>query len=72
MTQRRLAGKRCRAVRFINTRNGPVRRGAHGTIRYEMDNLGRHMVFVTWDRGIEGYVFPEEIELLIARERLAA
>ncbi len=74
MMQRRLAGKRCRAVRFINTPNGPVRRDDHGTIRHEMDNLGRHMLFVTWHNGLEGYVFPREIELLTETEggRIAA
>lgn len=72
MTQRILRGKRCRTVRLLNTPNGRIQRGAHGTIRHEMENLGRHIVFVAWDDGSDGYVFPEEIELLTTDERIAA
>ena len=72
MTQHRLAGQRCRAVRFINTHGGQVQRDTHGTVRHELDNLDRHIVFVAWDHGVDGYVFPREIELLTADERIAA
>ena len=72
MIQHRLTGKRCRAVRLINTQDGRVLRGARGTIRHEMENLGRHLVFVSWDDGPIGYVFPNEIELLTIKDRIAA
>ena len=72
MLQQSLAGKRCRAVRFINTHNGPVPRNTQGTIRHDMDNLDRHMVFVAWDHGLEEYVFLREIELLTKTALIAA
>ncbi|MGE0821202.1 MAG: hypothetical protein AB7G75_10180 [Candidatus Binatia bacterium] len=72
MVQRKLAGRRCRAIRFLNTQYGPVPLHTQGTIRHETNNLGRHIVFVSWDHGLEGYVFPREIELLNKNTRVAA
>jgi uncharacterized protein (UPF0276 family) len=72
MAQRRLAGRRCRTVQLINTHSGPVQRGTYGTIRHEMYNLGRRIVFVAWDTGLDAYVFPKEIEILAEEERIAA
>jgi hypothetical protein len=28
---------------------------------YEMDNLGRHLILVNWDRGFSVPVFPNEV-----------
>jgi hypothetical protein len=35
-----------------------------GTIRYETENLGRHLVNVHWDNGLRLNVFPDEIEII--------
>ena len=32
-----------------------------GTIEAEIDNLGRHLIAVRWDNGVQMYVFPDEI-----------
>jgi hypothetical protein len=72
MVYRTHAGARCRTVQHINTRDGLLSRDTHGTIRYEMDNLDRRLVFVDWDNGMSVPVFPGEIEILGQPERLAA
>jgi len=72
MIDRKHAGTRCCTVRHIMTRDGLLRCDTHGTIRYEMDNLGRHLVFVEWDNGMDVFMFPEEIEICGPPERLAA
>jgi hypothetical protein len=64
MIQQKLAGKRCRALQPISMHQGRLQRDTHGTIRHELDNLDRHLIFVNWDNGIDGFVFPREIELL--------
>ncbi|MGH7961167.1 MAG: hypothetical protein ACRERD_04980 [Candidatus Binatia bacterium] len=61
-------GARCRALQHINTVKGTLPRGSFGTIRYEMDNLGRRLVLVDWDTGISVPVFPPEIEMLLQEE----
>jgi len=72
MIDHKHAGTRCRTVRHITTRDGLLHCDTHGTIRYEMDNLGRCLVFVEWDNGMDVLVFPEEIEIFEQLERLAA
>ena len=72
MIHRNYAGTRCRTVRYITTRDGPLRCDTRGTIRYEMDNLDRRLVFVEWDNGMSVPVFPGEIEICGQPERLAA
>jgi hypothetical protein len=37
-----------------------------------MNNLGRRLVFVDWDKGMKVLVFAEEIEILEQLEGLAA
>jgi hypothetical protein len=59
-------GNRCRTNRLIRTHAGNVPPSALGTIVSEIDNLGRHMVQVLWDGGFCAYVFPEEIEIVVA------
>jgi hypothetical protein len=72
MVDRTYAGARCRTVRHINTHHGLLPRDTQGTIRYEMDNLDRHLVFVDWDNAMNVLVFAEEIEILRHPDRLAA
>jgi hypothetical protein len=65
MTDHARAGMRCRTVRFVRTVAGDLRRDAQGTIRYEIENLDRHLVLVDWDLGFTVPVFPHEIEVLV-------
>ncbi|MCS6927795.1 MAG: hypothetical protein NZ578_18035 [Candidatus Binatia bacterium] len=64
MVNRSRAGMRCRAIRLIRTVKGDFPKGSWGTVCYEMDNLGRHLVLVAWDKGITVPVFPDEIEIV--------
>ena len=66
------AGARCRTVRHLNTRDGPLACDPHGTIQYEMNNLDRRLVFVVWDNDMQVLVFAEEIEILRQPGGLAA
>ncbi|HJY84770.1 MAG TPA: hypothetical protein VKK81_27265 [Candidatus Binatia bacterium] len=62
------AGVRCHTVCHLNTVEGLLRRGSRGTIRYELDNLDRRLVFVDWDNGMKVPVFPYEIAMLALKE----
>jgi hypothetical protein len=64
MMDRTYARAHCRTVRHINTRDGLLPRDTQGTIRYEMDNVDRRLIFVDWDNGMDVLVFAEEIEIL--------
>jgi hypothetical protein len=57
-------GSRCRTNRLIRTHAGTVPPAAVGTVLFELDNLGRHMLRVRWDDGLCAYVFPDEIEIV--------
>lgn len=57
------SGWRCRTMRYLNTVEGALLRNSGGVIRYEVENLGRHLVFVNWDNGMSVSVFPHEIEI---------
>ena len=72
MVDRTYAGARCRTVRHINTHNGLLPRDTQGTIRYEMDNVDRRLVFVDWDNDMNILMFAEEIEILRQPQSLAA
>jgi hypothetical protein len=48
---------------LIRTVKGNLPRDSHGTVVYEMENLGRHLILVNWDMGISVPVFPDEIEM---------
>ena len=72
MVDRTHAGLRCRLVRHLNTRDGLLRRDTCGTVQYEMDNLGRHLVFVDWDNGMTTPVFAQEVEIDVLRVAAAA
>jgi len=69
MMDRSHAGIRCRTRRHVSTAEGMLPRHSHGTIRYELDNLDRRLVFIDWDNGMTVLVFPHEIEVL-EEERL--
>ncbi|HKA54716.1 MAG TPA: hypothetical protein VKJ47_13740 [Candidatus Binatia bacterium] len=62
MIDRTHAGWRCHTQRLIRTVKGDLPRGSQGTIVYETENLGRQLIFVSWDTGIAVPVFPDEIE----------
>jgi hypothetical protein len=63
MIDRTSTGCRCHTRRPIRTVKGDLPRGSRGTVVYEMDSLGRHLILVNWDTGISVPVFPHEIEL---------
>jgi hypothetical protein len=63
MIDRTHTGVRCHARLLLRTVKGILPRESPGTVVYEMDNLGRHLIVVTWDTGITVPVFPDEIEL---------
>lgn len=68
MINRGRAGMRCRATRLIRTVKGDFPKGAWGTVCYEMENLGRQLVLVAWDKGTTVPVFPDEIEIISFEE----
>jgi hypothetical protein len=61
-----LQGMKCRAVRDIRSYQGMVSASTEGTIRYELENLGRHLINVQWDNGLRLNVFPNEIKIIDA------
>ncbi len=76
MINRKHAGIRCHTRHLIRTVKGNLPRDSHGTVVYEMENLGRHLILVNWDMGISVPVFPDEIEMsppsMTVSERVAA
>jgi hypothetical protein len=63
MLDRTRAGFRCHTLQRLRTVLGALPRGSQGTVAYEMDNLGRHLILVHWDQGFSVPVFPDEVEL---------
>jgi len=63
MLDRTHAGFRCYTRQLLRTVQGDLPRGSQGTVAYEMDNLGRHLILVNWDQGFSVPVFPDEVEL---------
>jgi hypothetical protein len=59
-----LAGSRCRATKEIRSHQGVTGRFTEGTIQYDIDNCGRHLIRVSWDNGITDYAYPFEIEII--------
>ena len=64
MVDTSLTGTRCRATKGIRSYQGLVRQYSEGTIQYNINNLGRHLISVQWDNGVIDYVYPLEIEIL--------
>jgi len=57
-------GTQCRAVVDIQSYQGMVRTSTEGTIRYGIENLGRHLINFYWGNGLRLNVFPNEIEII--------
>ena len=72
MIDRTHSGQNCRTTRHLTTRDGRLPRDTQGTIQYEMENLGRHLVFVKWENGMSTPVFIDEIELCGGAVSMAA
>lgn len=62
-------GTRCRTTRFVRTVQEDLPRDTQGTIRYEIENLERHLVLVDWDLRLTVPVFPHEIALCAGADR---
>ncbi|HXV83991.1 MAG TPA: hypothetical protein VEG60_29415 [Candidatus Binatia bacterium] len=58
------SGQRVRAKRMIRSFAGIIPPRSHGTIRYEIETLGRQLIMVEWDAGPSTYAFADEIEIL--------
>jgi hypothetical protein len=63
MLDRTHAGSRCHTLHLVRTVKGDLPRGSQRTVIHEMENLGRRLVFVHWDKGIIVPAFPNEIEV---------
>ena len=63
MLDRTHAGFRCHTLQLLRTVQGDLPRGSQGTVAYEMDNLGRHLILGHWDQGFSVPVFPDEVEV---------
>ena len=59
-----LEGRKCRAVRDIRSYQGTVSASMEGTIQYEIENVGRHLINVRWENGLRLNIFPNEIEII--------
>ncbi len=66
-----LMGRRCRATNEIRSHQGLTRRFTEGTIQYDLDNIGRHLLSVEWENGVTDYVYPFEIEIIDEDEPLS-
>jgi hypothetical protein len=62
MIDRTQSGVRCHIRHSVRTVQGELPRDSQGTVLYETDNLGRHLILVHWDNGLRVPVFPGEIE----------
>ena len=58
-----MLGQRCHAMRSIRGHQGLITARAQGTVEGEISNLGRQLIAVRWDNGLQMYVFPDEIEI---------
>ncbi len=67
-----LTGRRCRTTKEIRSHQGLTRRFTEGTIQYDLENIGRHLLSVEWDSGVTDYVYPFEIEILDEEEPCSA
>lgn len=56
-------GQRRQATRNIRGHQGLITAHMQGTIEAEISNLGRHLIAVRWDNGLQMYVFPDDIEV---------
>jgi hypothetical protein len=63
MIDRTHTGVRCHTCSLIRTVKGDLPRHSSGTVLYAMENLGRLLILVDWDKGFVVPVFPAEITL---------
>jgi hypothetical protein len=63
-----LKGLRCRTTREVRSHRALIEKSTAGTIRHEIENLGRRLINVQWDSGATDYVFPSEIEIIDEEE----
>ena len=63
MVDRTCSGRRCRAVRYIESYELKVFMNALGTVDYTIENFERIMSLVEWDNGQKGFVFLSDIEI---------
>jgi hypothetical protein len=63
MIDTRRAGMRCRAKRIIRSHAVVIEAANEGTIVHELDNLGRRLILVQWDRGPLLFAFSDEVEI---------
>lgn len=63
MLDRTHTGSRCHTLHLVRTVKGDLPRGSQGTVIHELENLGRRLVFVHWDKGMVVPAFPDEIEV---------
>jgi len=64
MGDSKLSGARCLAAKEIRTHSGLIKKETKGAILYDLDNLGRRLIYVEWENGVSGYVYPLEIEIV--------
>jgi hypothetical protein len=57
-------GKRWSAKRIIRRPAGTIEQLGEGTIAFEVENLGRQLIFVQWDTGVATYVFDDEVKII--------
>jgi hypothetical protein len=67
-----LTGMRCRATKDIRSHQGLTRRFTEGTVQFHLDNLGRHLISVSWDNGVTDYAYPFEIESIDEEKPVAS
>ena len=70
MIDRTHAGVRCHTRFLIRTVKGDLPRNSSGTVVYTMENLGRLLILVDWDKGFLVPAFPDEIELHLEDKEL--
>jgi hypothetical protein len=68
MIDTKRTGKRCRAKKVLRSHAGMIPAHNQGTIAYEVENLGRRLVLVRWDRGPSTYVFLDDDEIEVMDE----
>lgn len=59
-----IEGIRCRAAQEIRNNQGIIRPSTEGTIQYEIEKVGRYLIHVYWDNGLNLNVSPGEIEII--------
>ncbi len=64
----RLIGMKCRSVKVRRSHRGLITKSTEGIVRYDIYNLGRHLIAVQWNGGVIDYVFPSEIEIIGKKE----